>query len=91
MLLNDTGLAILELVDGHDTPFSYDTHIPLIFMGPGLKPGLYYQNVQLNDLAPTVSSMLSVETPSGSVGRVLHEMLAWPVSAPAAAGASSRR
>jgi arylsulfatase A-like enzyme len=68
---------------GHDTPFSYDTHIPLIFRGAGIKPGLYYQNVALNDLAPTLSSMLSVQTPSGSVGRVLHEMLAMPAAAPA--------
>ena len=28
----------------------------------------------MNDIAPTVATLLSVETPSGSQGRVLHEM-----------------
>ncbi|HEY2980643.1 MAG TPA: alkaline phosphatase family protein [Anaerolineales bacterium] len=60
----------------HGTPYSYDTHIPLIFMGPGIKPGKYTQNVALNDLAPTLASILDLEPPSGSVGRVLHEIFA---------------
>jgi predicted AlkP superfamily pyrophosphatase or phosphodiesterase len=76
---------------GHDTPFSYDTHIPLMFLGPGIKPGLYYQNVELNDLAPTVSSLLSVPTPSGSVGRVLTEILPNPAKDAAPGTASSHQ
>ncbi|HWB87488.1 MAG TPA: alkaline phosphatase family protein [Bryobacteraceae bacterium] len=75
---------------GHDTPFSYDTHIPLIFMGTGIQPGMYYQNVELNDLAPTLSSLLSVQTPSGSVGRALYEILR-PVLVPAGTPVSLRR
>ena len=63
----------------HGTPYNYDTHIPLIFMGPGIRAGRYYQSVAMNDLAPTLASLLDVETPSGSVGRVLHEALATPV------------
>jgi predicted AlkP superfamily pyrophosphatase or phosphodiesterase len=60
----------------HGTPYSYDAHIPLVFMGPGVRPGRYDGTVALNDLAPTVATMLSVEIPAGSQGRVLHEMLA---------------
>ena len=55
--------------------YSYDSHIPLLLMGPGIRPGRYSQNVALNDLAPTLATLLGVETPSGSVGRVLHEVL----------------
>jgi hypothetical protein len=29
----------------------------------------------VNDIAPTLSTLLEVETPSGSVGRVLSEIL----------------
>jgi hypothetical protein len=29
----------------------------------------------VNDIAPTLATMLDVETPSGSIGRVLDEML----------------
>jgi predicted AlkP superfamily pyrophosphatase or phosphodiesterase len=62
----------------HGTPYSYDTHIPLIFMGPWIRPGYYNQNVALNDLAPTLASILGIETPSGSVGRVLNEIIQHP-------------
>jgi arylsulfatase A-like enzyme len=76
---------------GHDTPFAYDTHIPLVLMGPGIRAGLYFQNVILNDLAPTLASLLSVQTPSGSSGRVLHEIFGAPVTSTPAPRASSRR
>lgn len=65
---------------GHDTPFAYDSHIPLIFLGPAIRAGLYFQNVKLNDLAPTLASLLSVQTPSGSIGRVLYEILPQPAA-----------
>jgi len=58
----------------HSTPFGYDTHVPVIFMGPGIKPGKYYQSIAVNDIAPTLATMLSVEIPSGAAGRVLAEM-----------------
>ena len=60
----------------HGTPYSYDTHIPLVFMGPGIRHGRYDAAVAMNDIAPTLATMLEVETPSGSSGRVLGEMLA---------------
>jgi hypothetical protein len=59
----------------HGTPFGYDTHVPMIFMGQGIKPGVYNESVRPNDIAPTLATLLSVETPSGSVGRALSEIL----------------
>jgi arylsulfatase A-like enzyme len=59
----------------HGTPFDYDTHVPLMFLGPRVRPGRYNRNVMVNDVAPTLATILDVETPSGSVGRVLDEML----------------
>jgi predicted AlkP superfamily pyrophosphatase or phosphodiesterase len=55
----------------HGTPFSYDTHVPIIFLGPGIRPGRYDENVRTADIAPTLAALLGVNTPSGSVGRVL--------------------
>jgi len=59
----------------HGTPYSYDAHIPLIFMGPWFRIGIYRQNVVLNDVAPTLATILGVETPSGSIGRALNEII----------------
>jgi predicted AlkP superfamily pyrophosphatase or phosphodiesterase len=64
----------------HSTPFGYDTHVPVIFMGPGVKAGKYYGNVTVNDIAPTLSTLLSVEIPSGAAGRVLAEMFSKDVN-----------
>jgi predicted AlkP superfamily pyrophosphatase or phosphodiesterase len=60
----------------HGTPYNYDTHVPIIFMGAGVKAGRYNQRAAPNDIAPTLATMLDVEIPSGSSGRVLDEMLA---------------
>jgi hypothetical protein len=59
----------------HGTPFSFDTHIPLVLMGPGIRPGRQDRAVLLNDLAPTLATLLGVETPSGSSGQPLAEIL----------------
>ena len=59
----------------HGTAYSYDTHIPLIVMGPGIRPGRYDRTVALNDLAPTLATLLDVETPSGASGEPLAEIL----------------
>lgn len=66
-LFSETGTS-------HGTPFGYDTHIPLIFMGAGIRAGVYTRPVALNDVAPTLAAILEVEPPAGSVGRVLPEI-----------------
>jgi predicted AlkP superfamily pyrophosphatase or phosphodiesterase len=60
----------------HFSPYAYDRHVPVLFMGPGIKPGRYDETVAPNDIAPTLATMLNLQTPSGSSGRVLSEMLA---------------
>ncbi len=60
----------------HGTPYGYDTHVPVIFMGPGIKAGRFDKTIAVNDIAPTLATMLEIETPSGSSGRVLDEIFA---------------
>jgi len=60
----------------HFSPYRYDTHVPVLFMGPGVRAGRYDTTIEPNDIAPTLATMLDVQTPSGSSGRVLTEMLA---------------
>ncbi len=59
----------------HGTPYNYDAHIPLILMGRGVAPGEYSNQAALNDLAPTLATLLAIEIPAGSSGRVLSEAL----------------
>lgn len=62
----------------HGTPFGYDTHVPLIFMGPGIKAGKHGNSIVINDVAPTLATILDIEIPSGSEGRILTEILDVP-------------
>lgn len=59
----------------HQTPYSYDNHVPLIFFGMGIRAGVRYEAVTINDVAPTLAAILGVETPSGASGRILAEIL----------------
>ncbi|MGA3099217.1 MAG: alkaline phosphatase family protein [Bryobacteraceae bacterium] len=55
----------------HSLPYDYDTHVPLIFLGSAIRTGVYYDRVAINDVAPTLSALLEIETPSGSFGKTL--------------------
>ena len=59
----------------HGSPYSYDTHVPLVIMGAGLTPGRYDQASTPADLAPTLAALLRVQPPSSATGRVLLEAL----------------
>jgi hypothetical protein len=58
----------------HGAPFGYDTHVPVLFLGAAIRPGRYDQPVTVNDVAPTLATLLGVETPAGAVGRALAEI-----------------
>ncbi len=58
----------------HGTTLEYDTHVSVLFMGPGIRAGKYYDPVTVNDIAPTFAQLLGVDPPSGSAGRVLSQM-----------------
>lgn len=66
-LLDATGTS-------HGTPYGYDTHVPVLFWGAGIKPGRYSRNIAINDIAPTLAAILQVEQPSGSIGHLLSEV-----------------
>ena len=59
----------------HFTPYNYDTHVPVVFFGAGVRPGRYRADIQVNDIAPTLSALIDVEPPAGAFGRVLTEVL----------------
>jgi len=60
----------------HGTPYSYDSHIPLVIMGPGIRPGRYARPVALNDVAPTLATALRITMPAASAGRALNDVVA---------------
>lgn len=59
----------------HSVWNSYDAHIPLIFMGWGIKHGESNKAYFMTDIAPTVSALLHIQFPSGNVGNPITEVL----------------
>ena len=65
----------------HASPYNYDTHVPLAFYGLPFHPGTYRGSVEPTDLAPTLASLLGLNAPTHSIGRVLTEALTTPQAA----------
>lgn len=53
----------------------YDAHIPLLWFGWNIKPGETNREVYMTDIAPTISAMLNIQTPSGNIGTPLPELI----------------
>ena len=65
----------LTVASTHGSPWTYDTHVPIVFAGAGLGPMRVNRPVQTVDIAPTLSAYFNLKPPSGSVGNPLIEVL----------------
>ncbi len=59
----------------HGVWTAYDSHIPLVFMGWGIKHGVSNKEVHIVDIAPTISSLLHIMEPNGNIGKPIVEVL----------------
>jgi predicted AlkP superfamily pyrophosphatase or phosphodiesterase len=60
---------------GHGTAYEHDRHVPIVFMGAGVRPGMYDGECGPEDIAPTLALMLGLDFPRESDSRLLTEML----------------
>ena len=65
----------LTVTGSHGSPWSYDSHVPVIWMGPGITPGRIARHVETVDIAPTIAAYLGIRPPSGTRGVVMTEVL----------------
>jgi len=59
----------------HGTPYSYDTHVPLLFYGWNIKAGESYDRKVITEIAPTLAQKLKTAFPNGTEAEVLTEIL----------------
>jgi predicted AlkP superfamily pyrophosphatase or phosphodiesterase len=64
----------------HGSPWNYDTHVPVIFLGPGIPTGVIHRRVQPADVAPTLAALLGMSPPASSQGSVLPEVFGQSLS-----------
>jgi Type I phosphodiesterase / nucleotide pyrophosphatase len=61
----------------HGSPWSYDTHIPLLLYGPPfVKTLVWNERVSQQDVVPTLAALLGTAPPATAIGRPLREALA---------------
>lgn len=58
----------------HGSPWRYDTHVPIIFVGPNINSQKVQRLVHPVDVAPTIAEYLGISAPASSQGRVLQEV-----------------
>jgi predicted AlkP superfamily pyrophosphatase or phosphodiesterase len=71
--INDfDGMTVAET---HGSPWRYDTYVPVIFAGVGLKPKRVSRHIKTVDVAATLSGYVGTNRPSGARGEVLNEVV----------------
>lgn len=56
----------------HSVWSPYDTHIPFIVMGKGIRHEWDNNAYTINDIAPTICSILNIQQPSGCIGKAIN-------------------
>ena len=59
----------------HGSAYSYDTHVPILFFGKGIRKGKSSAYHTITDIAPTLSVMLKIKFPTGCTGQPIGEIL----------------
>jgi hypothetical protein len=66
------GFIVDDLGTGHGAPYWHDRHVPMVFMGPGIPPGLDPSaGVFTVDFAPTIARLIGVKIPDDVDGKPL--------------------
>ena len=64
-----------RLATMHGSPWRYDTFVPIIFAGAGVRAQKVVRPVHPADIAPTLSAVTGVKPPSGTAGQPLVEVV----------------
>ena len=59
----------------HGSGLNYDTHVPLLFFGKGIKHGKTVKRTEITDIAPTISALLDINAPNFKLGEPLEFIL----------------
>ncbi|NAS14158.1 alkaline phosphatase PafA [Poritiphilus flavus] len=59
----------------HGSPHPYDTHVPLLFFGNGIRQGSTVERTEISDIAPTISALLGIAFPNGATGMPVSQVL----------------
>lgn len=58
----------------HNSGYKYDTHVPLIWYGWKVKKQYIYKELNITDIAPTISTILGTPPPPTATGNTIQEI-----------------
>lgn len=60
----------------HGSPYEYDTHVPIIFAGPGVPAATSKERVKPTQIVPTLAALLGIAPPEKAAAGVLPGIVA---------------
>ncbi len=59
----------------HGSGWNYDTHVPILLFGQGIRPGNVLRRSSITDIVPTISMIVGLTMPDACTGSVITEAL----------------
>ena len=59
----------------HGSPYDYDTHVPIVFLGSQFQHQIHDRKVEVVDIAPTMAALLELKADKKVDGSVLNEVV----------------
>ena len=59
----------------HGSGYAYDTHVPFLLYGHGIPHGHTHRRTLVEDIAPTITSLIHVQHPMAATGNPVFEVL----------------
>lgn len=56
----------------HGAGYNYDTHVPIIFYGNGIKKGENFNYITITQIAPTICELLKINQPNSTLAEPLN-------------------
>lgn len=73
--LNPGWIERSDNIADHNSPYEYDSHVPLLWYGWTVNRATVTRKVNISEVAPTLSSLCRIPFPNASTGDLLLELL----------------
>ncbi len=72
-ILNAAWMDYAEKGTTHGAGYNYDTHVPVLFYGNGIKKGSSFNYTTITQIAPTICELLQINQPNGCISNPLND------------------
>ncbi len=71
-IYNPAWMDYTEKGTTHGAGYNYDTHVPIIFYGNGIKKGETFSYITITQIAPTICELLKINQPNSTIAEPLN-------------------